>query len=245
MPSIHGHIRFEQVTFRYHPESDANTLENISFEVQPGQTIALVGRSGAGKTTILKLLLGLYPLTSGKIFIDGYDVSSLAVRSLRQHIGVVERDTFLFAGTIRDNITVGCPQATIDKVIEAALQAGAHQFIAELPMGYQTKICKGGRMLSGGQKQHLAIARALIEDPHLLILDGATDSLDAESERLIQTNLNKIFTNKTTIVIAKRFSTVRHADKILVIDRGILVESGTHNELMTMGGHYFYLHQQP
>jgi len=244
MPPIHGHIRFDGVTFRYHSESDVNTLENISFEVQPGQMVALVGRSGSGKTTISKLLLGLYPPTAGKITIDGYDISSLALRSLRQQIGVVDQDTFLFGGTIRDNITVGRPQATIDAVIEAAQQAGAHQFIKELPMGYETQIGEGGGMLSGGQRQRLAIARALIEDPPLLILDEATSSLDAESERIIQTNFNKIFTGRTTLVIAHRLSTVRNADKILVLDRGILIESGTHDELMARRGHYFYLNQQ-
>ncbi len=244
MPPIQGHIRFDGVTFRYHPESDTNTLENISFEVQPGQMVALVGRSGSGKTTISKLLLGLHPPTVGKILIDGYDISSLALRSLRQQIGVVDQDTFLFGGTIRDNITVGRPQATIEAVIEATQQAGAHQFIKELPMGYETQIGEGGGMLSGGQRQRLAIARALIGDSRLLILDEATSSLDAESERIIQTNFNKILTGRTTLVIAHRLSTVRNADLILVLDRGILVESGTHDELMARRDHYFYLSQQ-
>lgn len=244
LPPIRGQIRFEQVTFRYHPESDVNTLENLSFAVQPGQTIALVGRSGSGKTTISKLVLGLYPATEGKILIDGYDITSLSLRSLRQQIGVVDQDTFLFGGTIRENITVGHPQSTLDDVIEAAKQAGAHQFIKELPMGYETQIGEGGGMLSGGQRQRLAIARALLGNPRLLILDEATSSLDAESERIIQTNLNTILTNRTTLVIAHRLSTVRNADKILVLDKGVLVESGTHDELMAKRGQYFYLNQQ-
>jgi ABC-type bacteriocin/lantibiotic exporters, contain an N-terminal double-glycine peptidase domain len=244
LPPIRGHIRFEQVTFRYHPESDVNTLENVSFEVQPGQMVALVGRSGSGKTTISKLVLGLYPSTEGKILIDGYDVTSLSLRSLRQQIGVVDQDTFLFGGTIRENITVGHPEATLEDVIEAAKQAGAHQFIKELPMGYETQIGEGGGMLSGGQRQRLAIARALLGNPRLLILDEATSSLDAESERIIQTNLNTILTNRTTLVIAHRLSTVRNADRILVLDKGILIESGTHDELMAKRGHYFYLNQQ-
>ncbi|MDV2998312.1 MAG: Leukotoxin export ATP-binding protein LtxB [Chroococcidiopsis sp. SAG 2025] len=244
LPPIHGHIRFEQVTFRYHPESDVNTLENISFEVQPGQIVALVGRSGSGKTTISKLLLGLYPPTVGKILIDGYDVTSLALRSLRQQIGVVDQDTFLFGGTIRENISVGHPEATLEDIIEAAQQAGAHQFIKELPMGYETQIGEGGGMLSGGQRQRIAIARALLGNPRLLILDEATSSLDAESERIIQTNLNTILQDRTTLVIAHRLSTVRNADLILVLDKGILVESGTHDELMAKRGHYFYLNQQ-
>ncbi len=232
------------MTFRYHLESDINTLENISFEVQPGQTIALVGRSGSGKTTISKLILGLYAPTEGKILIDGYDITSLSLRSLRQQIGVVDQDTFLFGSTIRENISLGHPEASLEEVIEAAEQAGAHQFIKELPMGYETLIGEGGGTLSGGQRQRLAIARALVGNPRLLILDEATSSLDAESERIIQTNLNTILQDRTTVVIAHRLSTVRNADKILVLDKGLLVESGTHEQLMVKRGHYFYLNQQ-
>ncbi|MBD0362131.1 MAG: peptidase domain-containing ABC transporter [Coleofasciculus sp. C3-bin4] len=244
IPPIRGHIRFDRVTFRYHPESEVNTLENLSFEVQPGQTVALVGRSVSGKTTISKLVLGLYPPTEGTILIDGYDVTTISLRSLRQQIGVVDQDTFLFGGTIRENISVGHPEATLDEIIEAAQQAGAHQFIKELQVGYETQIGEGGGMLSGGQRQRLAIARALLGNPRLLILDEATSSLDAESERIIQTNLNKIVKGRTTLIIAHRLSTVRNADLILVLDRGVLVESGTHDELMATRGHYFYLNQQ-
>ncbi len=244
LPPIKGFIRFLSVTFRYHPESDVNTLENLSFDIQPGQMVALVGRSGSGKTTISKLLLGLYPPTNGKILIDGYDVSTLSLRSLRQQIGVVDQDTFLFGSTIRENISIGHPHATLEEVIEAAQQAGAHQFIKELPMGYETQIGEGGGMLSGGQRQRLAIARALLGNPRLLILDEATSSLDAESERIIQTNFNKILKDRTTLIIAHRLSTVRNADLILVLDRGILIESGSHEELMAKRGHYFYLNQQ-
>ncbi|HEY9604831.1 MAG TPA: peptidase domain-containing ABC transporter [Allocoleopsis sp.] len=244
LPPIRGRIRFDRVTFRYHPESEVNTLENLSFEVQPGQTVALVGRSGSGKTTISKLTLGLYPATEGKILIDGYDISTISLRSLRQQIGVVDQDTFLFGGTIRENISIGHPEATLEEIIEAAQQAGAHQFIKELPAGYESQIGEGGGMLSGGQRQRLAIARALVGNPRLLILDEATSSLDAESERIIQTNLNKIIEGRTTLIIAHRLSTVRNADLILVLDRGVLVESGTHDELMHRRGHYFYLNQQ-
>lgn len=244
LPPIQGHIQFDQVTFRYHPNSDRNTLEAISFVVEPGKMVALVGRSGSGKTTISKLLLGLYPPTEGKILIDGYDVTTLSLRSLRQQIGVVDQDTFLFGGTIRENISLGFPEASLEEVIEAAQLAGAHTFIKDLPMGYETQIGEGGGMLSGGQRQRLAIARALLGNPRLLILDEATSHLDAESERIIQTNLSKILQNRTTLIIAHRLSTVRHADLILVLDRGILVESGTHDQLMTKRGHYFYLNQQ-
>ena len=244
LPDLHGHIRFDNVTFRYHPESDINVLENLSFEVKPGQMVALVGRSGSGKTTISKMMLGLYPPTDGKVLIDGQDIASLSLASLRQHIGVVDQDTFLFGGTIRENIGLAHPSATLEEIIAAARLAGAHEFIQKLPMGYETQIGEGGRMLSGGQRQRLAIARALLGNPHLLILDEATSHLDAESERIIQTNLNTILKNRTTLVIAHRLSTVRKADLILVLDRGVLIESGTHEELMAKRGHYFYLNQQ-
>lgn len=244
LPLLQGHIRFEQVTFRYHPESDTNTLENLSFEVQPGQTVAIVGRSGSGKTTIAKLMLGLYPVTDGKVLIDGHDLSTISLRSLRQQVGVVDQDTFLFGSTIHANITIGHPEATLEEVMEAARQAGADQFIKDLPMGYETQIGEKGGLLSGGQRQRLAIARALLGNPRLLILDEATSSLDAESERIIQTNLGTILKNQTTLVIAHRLSTVRNADQILVLDKGVLVESGTHNELMAKRGQYFYLNQQ-
>ncbi len=244
LPPLRGQIRFDHVTFRYHPESDRNTLENLSFEVQPGQTVALVGRSGSGKTTISKLLLGLYQPTEGKIYIDGYDLANISLRSLREQVGVVDQDTFLFGGTIRENISISQPHAELETIIAAAQQAGAHEFIKDFPLAYETQIGEGGGMLSGGQKQRIAIARALLGNPPLLILDEATSSLDAESERIIQTNLNQILYNRTTLVIAHRLSTVRNADLILVLDRGVVVESGTHQELMAKRGHYFYLNQQ-
>ena len=244
LPPLQGHIRFDRVTFRYHPESDANILENISFEAQPGQTIALVGRSGSGKTTLSKLCLGFYLPTEGSILIDGYDMSSLSLASLRQQVGVVDQDTFLFGGTIRENISIAFPEASLEEVIEAATQAGAHGFIQELPMGYEMQIGEGGGMLSGGQKQRLAIARALLGNPRLLILDEATSHLDTESERIIQNNLNTILRDRTTLVIAHRLSTIRNADLILVLNKGILVESGTHEQLMAARGQYFHLNQQ-
>ncbi|MEA5535802.1 ABC transporter transmembrane domain-containing protein [Crocosphaera sp. XPORK-15E] len=244
LPKIRGNIRFDNVTFRYHPESDLNVLENLSFEIKPGQTVALVGRSGSGKTTISKLVLGLYPPTDGKILIDGQDLNSLSLSSLRQQIGVVDQDTFLFGGTIRDNISLAHPDSTLEEIMEAANLAGADEFIKKLPMGYETQIGEGGGMLSGGQRQRLAIARALLGSPRLLILDEATSHLDAESERIIQTNLNSILSHQTTLVIAHRLSTVRKADLILVLDRGILIESGTHEKLMAKRGHYHYLNQQ-
>ncbi|AOY78898.2 peptidase domain-containing ABC transporter [Moorena producens JHB] len=244
LPSIQGHIAFDNVTFRYHPESDLNVLENLSFQVKPGQMVALVGRSGSGKTTISKLVLGLYPPTDGKVLIDGLDITSLSLGSLRSQVGVVDQDTFLFGGTIRENISLGHPAASLDEIIEAARLAGADEFIKQLPMGYETQIGEGGGTLSGGQRQRIAIARALLGNPKLLVLDEATSHLDAESERIIQQNLNQILKGRTTLVIAHRLSTVRNADLILVLDRGVLIESGTHQELMAKRGHYYYLNHQ-
>ncbi|GAB4531662.1 MAG: hypothetical protein Tsb0014_15360 [Pleurocapsa sp.] len=244
LPAIQGHIRFENVTFRYHPDDQNNVLENLSFEVQPGQTVALVGRSGSGKTTISKLILGLYAPTEGTVAIDGYDLSQVSLTSLRQQIGVVDQANFLFGGTIRDNIGIRHPEATLEEIREAAEQAGADEFIQKLPLKYDTLIGERGGLLSGGQCQRLAIARALLGNPRLLILDEATSNLDAESERIIQSNLNQITQDRTTIIIAHRLSTIRNADLILVLDRGILVERGTHQELMTRQGHYYYLNQQ-
>ncbi len=244
LPPIKGNIFFDKVTFRYHPESEVNVLENLCLEVKAGQTVALVGRSGSGKTTISKLILGLYPATDGKILIDGQDINSILLRSLRSQIGVVDQDTFLFGGTIRENIGIGQPSANLEEIMEAARQAGADSFIKKLPMGYETQIGEGGGMLSGGQRQRIAIARALLGNPQLLVFDEATSHLDAESERIIQNNLTNIRKNRTTIIIAHRLSTVRNADLILVLDKGVLVEKGTHEELMAKRGQYFYLNQQ-
>ena len=244
LPRLIGKISFNNVTFRYHPESDINILENLSFEILPEQTVAVVGRSGSGKTTLSKLILGLYLATDGRVLIDNQDVTSISLNSLRSQIGVVDQDTFLFGGTIRENITIAHPEASLEEIMEAAQLAGADEFIKRMPMGYETQIGEGGGMLSGGQRQRLAIARALLGNPRLLILDEATSHLDSESERIIQNNLKKILQGRTSVIIAHRLSTVRHADLILVLDRGVLVESGTHEELITKKGHYFYLNQQ-
>ncbi|MDM3859592.1 MAG: peptidase domain-containing ABC transporter [Aphanizomenon gracile PMC644.10] len=244
LPRLMGRISFNNVTFRYHPESEINILENLSFEILPEQTVAVVGRSGSGKTTLSKLILGLYLATDGRVMIDNQDVTSISLHSLRSQIGVVDQDTFLFGGTIRENITIAHPEASLEEIMEAARLAGADEFIKRMPMGYETQIGEGGGMLSGGQRQRLAIARALLGNPRLLILDEATSHLDAESERIIQNNLKKILQGRTSVIIAHRLSTVRHADLILVLDRGVLVESGTHEQLITKRGHYFYLNQQ-
>jgi ATP-binding cassette subfamily B protein len=244
LPKLKGDIRWENVTFRYHEESDVNTLQNLTFQILPGQMVAVVGRSGSGKTTLSKLLLGLYPPTAGRIFIDGYDVTSVSLRSLRQQVGIVDQDTFLFGGTIRENMSLGHPDATLEDLTEAARLAGADEFIQRLPMGYESQIGEGGGLLSGGQRQRIAIARALVGNPRLLIFDEATSHLDTESERIIQQNLERILKGRTSLVIAHRLSTIRHADLILVLDRGILVESGTHAALLQKRGYYAHLVQQ-
>ena len=244
LPSIDGYVRFQDVTFRYNLESDTNTLTNLSFEIKPGQTVALVGRSGSGKTTIAKLLLGLYTPTKGKILIDGRDLSNISLHSLRKQTGIVDQNTFLFGGTIKENLTVAHPNATNAELERVCELAGAAEFIQELPLRYETQIGEGGGLMSGGQRQRLAIARALLNNPRLLILDEATSNLDAESEQIIQNNLDTILRNQTTLVIAHRLSTVRNADLILLLDRGLLVESGSHEVLMAKRGQYYYLNQQ-
>jgi HlyB family type I secretion system ABC transporter len=241
---LHGHIRFQNVTFRYHKESETNVLENLNFEIQPEQMVAVVGRSGSGKTTLSKLILGLYPPTDGKVLIDGCDITSVSLRSLRSQVGVVDQDTFLFGGTISQNIAIAHPDASSEEIIQAAKYAGADDFIQKLPMGYESEIGEGGGMLSGGQRQRLAIARALLGNPRLLLFDEATSHLDSESERIIQNNLKTILQGRTSVIIAHRLSTVRNADLILVLDQGILIESGTHDELIAKKGHYYYLNQQ-
>ncbi|MGB3637831.1 MAG: ABC transporter transmembrane domain-containing protein [Rivularia sp. (in: cyanobacteria)] len=241
---LNGHIRFDNVTFRYNAESKINILENISFEIKPEQMVALVGRSGSGKTTLSKLILGLYPPTDGKVLVDGQDINGIALQSLRSQVGVVDQDTFLFGGTIRENIAIAHPEATLDDVIQAAQLAGADEFIRKLPLSYETQIGEAGGLLSGGQRQRLAIARALMGNPRLLLFDEATSHLDTESERIIQDNLRTILKGRTSVIIAHRLSTVRNADLIMVMDKGILVESGTHDELIAKKGNYYYLNQQ-
>jgi HlyB family type I secretion system ABC transporter len=241
---LEGYVKFSNVTFRYNKDAAANILENINFEIKPGQTIALVGRSGSGKTTLSKLILGLYEPISGSIEIDGKDLKTLSLHSLRSQVGIVDQDTFLFSGTIKHNITLAKPSATQAQIQHAAELAGADEFITKMPMGYSTEIGEGGGMLSGGQRQRIAIARALLNNPRLLIFDEATSSLDTESERIIQNNLEKIRRNRSTIIIAHRLSTVQNADLILVLDKGVLIESGNHHQLMAKRGQYYYLNQQ-
>lgn len=244
LPTLQGLIQFEDVTFRYSEDEDCNTLQNLSFAVQPGQTIAIVGRSGSGKTTLVKLIQGLHFPSRGRICIDGHDIRHVSLNSLRSQIGVVPQECFLFSGTIFENITLYRPDYSLEQVIQVAKLAEAHAFIQSLPLGYSTMVGERGATLSGGQRQRIAIARALLGEPRILILDEATSSLDTESERRFQRNLAQISRERTTVMIAHRLSTVRNADRILVLDRGILVEQGTHDALMALQGLYSHLAQQ-
>lgn len=244
LPRIRGDVTFENVTFRYGQEEERNTLGNITFQVNSGQTIAIVGRSGSGKSTLVNLLQGLHHPTSGRILIDGHDIRHVSPSSLRSQMGVVPQECFLFSGTILENITLHSDDFTLEQAVEVAKLAEAHHFIQDLPLGYNTKVGERGTNLSGGQRQRIAIARALLKNPRILILDEATSSLDTESERRFQQNLARISRDRTTLIVAHRLSTVRHADRILVLDRGILVEQGNHDELIALQGLYYHLAQQ-
>lgn len=232
IPSISGEIRFNDVSFQYPSRKDIAVLHNVSFEVQPGGQVALVGPSGAGKSTIVSLLLRFYDPVQGNISFDGKDARSYDLSTLRSQMAVVPQDVFLFGGTIRENIAYGNPDATEEAIIHAAQQANAWDFIQHFPEGMNTIVGERGIQLSGGQRQRIAIARAVLKDPKILILDEATSALDSESERLVQDALDKLMQGRTSIVIAHRLSTVRRADLILVLDKGGIVEEGTHEELM-------------
>ncbi len=252
LPPIRGDVDFENVCFCYKQDEERNTLQNISFKVKAGQTIGVVGSSGSGKSTLINLLAGLYHPNSGRILIDGCDTTLVSLQSLRTQLSVVPQECFLFSATIFDNITLYNSEYTQEQVIAAAKLAEAHTFIQGLPLGYNTQVGERGMMLSGGQRQRIAIARALIRNPRILILDEATSSLDAESERRFQQNLARLSrgsvatpnTTRTIFIIAHRLSTVRDTDCILVLDQGIVVERGTHDELMTIKGLYHHFAQQ-
>ncbi len=244
LPNISGNVRLEDVTFRYSDDAEGNVLQNISFDVKAGQTVALVGRSGSGKSTLVKLLQGLYYPTTGRIWIDGHDICHISPQSLRSQMGVVPQECFLFSGTIAENITIYRDEYPLEQVVEMAKLAEAHSFVQSFPLGYNTKVGERGSSLSGGQRQRVAIARALLGNPRILVLDEATSSLDTESERRFQQNLEQVSRNRTTFIIAHRLSTVRNADQILVLDRGVLAEQGTHEELMKIEGLYYHLAQQ-
>ena len=240
LPAIAGHIRFEDVAFRYTREGEL-VLQDINLDVKPGSTVAFVGHTGAGKTTMVKLIMRFYEATSGRISVDGRDINSVTQNSLRRQISVVPQDTHLFSGAVMENIRYGRLEATDEEVVEAAKAVGAHDFITGLPDGYLTDIMEGGALLSTGQRQLLAFARALLADPRVLILDEATSNIDTQTEQLIQRALEYLLEGRTSFVIAHRLSTITSADMIVVMDHGQIVEVGNHRQLLALEGVYHRL----
>lgn len=236
LPPVKGHVRFENVSFAYFRRH--RVLDRVSLEARPGQVVALLGATGSGKSTIINLIPRFYDPTEGRITIDGYDTRKVTLASLRDQIGIVLQETTLFAATVAENITFGCPDASEAEMIAAAKAAQAHEFIAEMPEGFQTHVGERGVTLSGGQKQRLAIARALLKDPRILILDDATSAVDTETERLIQLALERLMEGRTSFIIAQRLGTVRAADLILVLDKGRIAARGSHEELLNTSGLY-------
>jgi len=240
--NVKGEIEFKNISFRYQ-EKEPLIIENLSLCVNRGETVALVGMSGGGKSTLVSLLPRFYDVTEGQILLDNIDIRDYEAQSLRGQMGMVLQDTFLFSNTVRENILIGNPDATEEEVIQAAKAANAHDFITKLPNGYETRVGERGVKLSGGQKQRVSIARVFLKNPPILILDEATSALDLESEHLIQEAIEKLAKDRTTFIVAHRLSTITHADKIVLIEDGKVVEQGTHQELMEREGHYHKLFQ--
>ncbi|AGC67330.1 ABC transporter transmembrane region [Thermoclostridium stercorarium subsp. stercorarium DSM 8532] len=240
LPPIKGEVEFKNVVFCY--EKDIPVLKNVSFKVNPGETIALVGATGSGKTTIINLLSRFYDIQSGQILIDGHDIKKVTLESLRSQVGVMLQDTFIFSGTVMDNIRYGKPDATDEEVIQAAKEVMAHDFIMEMENGYYTEVNERGSRLSVGQRQLISFARTLLSDPKILILDEATSSIDTKTEKAIQIALERLLKGRTAFIIAHRLSTIKNADRILHISHGRITEAGTHEELMKLKGDYYKLY---
>ena len=243
LPDIKGEVEFEHVSFSYNDESDKYVLDDVSFQIKPGETIALVGPTGAGKTTIVNLISRFYDSKKGRVLIDGYDIKEVSLYSLRRQMGIMTQDNFLFSGTIKDNIRYGKLNATDEEIIAAAKAVNAHDFIMKLEKGYDTEISERGVRLSIGQRQLLAFARTMVSEPRILILDEATSSIDTHTEILVQQGIEELLKGRTSFVIAHRLSTIKKADKIFVVDKGKICEAGNHEELMERKGAYYELYQ--
>ncbi|NLZ45418.1 MAG: ABC transporter ATP-binding protein, partial [Clostridiales bacterium] len=240
LPNIKGDVSFNDVTFSY--EEGTNVLENVSFDVKAGESIALVGPTGAGKSTVVNLLSRFYNINGGKILIDGHDISEVTLNSLRKQMGIMMQDSFIFSGDILDNIRYGKLDATDEEIIKASQTVCAHEFIKDMDKQYKTEVNERGSSLSQGQKQLISFARTLLSDPKILILDEATSSIDAKTERLLQQGLNELLKGRTSFIIAHRISTIKNCDRIMYIsDKGI-VECGSHKELIELKGHYYKLY---
>ena len=239
MPEIKGIVEFKEVTFGY--DANQNVLENVSFTVNEGETVALVGPTGAGKTTVINLISRFYETSKGKVLIDGMDVTKVTLGSLRSQLGIMLQDTFLFSGTVKDNIRYGRLDASDEEIVEATKAVCAHEFIVEMPDGYDTDVNERGSRLSAGQRQLIAFARVLLANPRILILDEATASIDTYTEKLVQKGIQKLLEGRTSFVIAHRLSTIQNADRIMFIDDKVIKEEGTHDELIEKKGMYYEL----